>query len=172
MSMKKTDLYKNLAKKIGRDMKSEATPERFAKGSKATPVTAPAPKAPAALKPVQLVCRLPADLVRQLRERALHHEGGVSALVAQALSQHLGVVEAAPVAQAAAKKADAKKPTAKKVAVKKTAAKKAPAKKVAAEKVVAKKAAAKKVAAKKAVAKKAPAKKAAATRKAVVKTRR
>lgn len=93
MTMKKTDLYKALAKKIGRDQKAERTPERFGKAAKATTpaaetATSSAPAAPSP-KPVQVTLRLPAALVAQLRERALAHEGGISGVVADALDKHL-----------------------------------------------------------------------------------
>jgi hypothetical protein len=86
MSMKKTDLYKALAKKVGGQQKAERTPERFGKAAKATPVEEP--KAPAAPKPVQVTLRLPPALVAQLREQALNHEDGISGVVTDALQKH------------------------------------------------------------------------------------
>lgn len=85
MSMKKTDLEKHLAKKLDGRMKASAVPQRFGQGSMAAkekPVQKPAV---AAVKLVAVSCRLPADLVNRLRERAVGHEGGVNALVAQAV---------------------------------------------------------------------------------------
>lgn len=88
MTMKKTDLYKNLAKQIDRKQKAAATPQRFAAGA-----TAAAGKrektAGAAEKLVPLTCRLPAAMVARLRERALQTEGGMNAVLAQALGQWL-----------------------------------------------------------------------------------
>ncbi len=86
MSMKKTDLYKALAKKVGGQQKAERTPERFGKAAKAPPVEEP--KAPAAPKPVQVTLRLPPALVAQLREQALNHEDGISGVVTDALQKH------------------------------------------------------------------------------------
>lgn len=93
MSMKKTDLEKHLAKKLDGRMKSRAVPTRFAQGS-ATAATAAAPAArPAVAKLVPVSFRLPAELVQRLRERAIGHEGGISALAAEALARGL---EASP----------------------------------------------------------------------------
>lgn len=94
MSMKKTDLAKNLAKKIDSRMKSSAMPERFGKGSGKVPATAEQGARPVAAKPVVVTCRLPADLVARLRERAVDHEGGVNGIVGQALEQWLQSTDA------------------------------------------------------------------------------
>jgi hypothetical protein len=86
MSMKRTDLEKNLAKKLDGRMKSGLAPQRYGKGSAAAaksaePVMATAASAP---KPVPVSCRLPADVVAQLRERAASVEGGMSAVLTEA----------------------------------------------------------------------------------------
>ncbi len=87
MSMKKADLEKHLAKKLDGRMKTSAVPQRFGKGSGAAK---PDEKAhPAVARLVPLSCRLPADLVNRVREQAIGREGGMSALVAQALAQWL-----------------------------------------------------------------------------------
>lgn len=100
MSMKKTDLEKHLAKKLDGRLKSSAIPQRFGKGA-ATAVAAKdkpdAQSRPAAAKLVAVSYRLPADLVNRLREHAVDTDGGMSALVAQALEQWL--VAAAPQAK-------------------------------------------------------------------------
>jgi hypothetical protein len=88
MSLKKTDMVKNLAKKLDGQRKSAAIPNRFAKGSAAAANQQPA-KADAAPKPVQVSCRLPADLVQQMRDRAVNVEGGVNTILAQALKRWL-----------------------------------------------------------------------------------
>jgi hypothetical protein len=90
MSMKRTDLEKHLAKKLDGRLKSGAVPQRFGKGAsvaKDKPVAEPERAAVAKLVPVS--CRLPAELVHRLRERALQTEGGMSAAVAQAVEQWL-----------------------------------------------------------------------------------
>jgi len=89
MSMKETDLEKNLAKKLDGRMKSGAVPQRFGPGSAKVKVKAEQNSRPAVAKLVPVSCRLPAELVNRLRERAIGHEGGMSALVAQALEQWL-----------------------------------------------------------------------------------
>jgi hypothetical protein len=88
MSLKKTDLVKKLAKKLDGQMKSTAIPTRFAKGSAAA-AKPEATQPDAAPKPVQVTCRLPADLVQQMRDRAVNVEGGVNTILAQALKRWL-----------------------------------------------------------------------------------
>jgi hypothetical protein len=92
MSMKKTDLVKNLAKKLDGRMKSAGVPRRFAQG--AADAAGKGDKGDkraqeAATKLVPITCRLPAELVARLRERAVAHEGGINALMAQALERAL-----------------------------------------------------------------------------------
>ncbi len=87
MNMKRTDIEKNMAKRLDGKLKSQAIPQRFGGGSAKA---AAAPAAPAVAKLVAVSCRLPAALASQLRQRALTHEGGISALMAAALEQYLG----------------------------------------------------------------------------------
>jgi hypothetical protein len=70
MSMKKTDLEKHLAKKLDGRMKTSAVPQRFGKGSAATKEKPQEKSRPAVAKLVPVSCRLPAELVNRLRERA------------------------------------------------------------------------------------------------------
>ena len=94
MSMKKTDLEKHLAKKLDGRMKANTVPQRFAQGSaKLKEKTEPHAR-PVVAKLVPVSCRLPAELVHRLRERSIAHEGGISALVAQAVDQWLRTVDA------------------------------------------------------------------------------
>ena len=98
MTMKKTDLEKHMAKKLDGRMKSAAVPPRFAQGS-ALPKDKAVPKPPgAAARLVAVSCRLPADLVNRLRERAVAREGGLNAVLAEAAEQWLAAasVRAAP----------------------------------------------------------------------------
>jgi hypothetical protein len=95
MSMKKTDLEKHLAKKLDGRMKSGAVPQRFGKGSAAAKEKPEEKARAAAPKLVAVSCRLPAELVQRMGERALVHEGGMSALVAQAVEQWLATTAAA-----------------------------------------------------------------------------
>ena len=86
MTQKKTDLAKGLAKKIGNQMKSSSVPQRY--GQSATPHKAEPPIP--ATKLVPLTCKLPAPLITRLREQALSHPGGLSGLMAEALTRGLG----------------------------------------------------------------------------------
>ena len=89
MSLKKTDMVKNLAKKLDGKMKSAGIPNRFAQGS-ASLATKPKPaKTDAEARLVQVSCRLPAELVNRLRERAVQVDGGVNTILAQALKHWL-----------------------------------------------------------------------------------
>jgi hypothetical protein len=92
MSLKKTDLVKNLAKKLDGRMKAAGVPRRFAQGA-AEVAAGGANKRDkqeaAAAKLVPITCRLPAELVTRLRERAAGHEGGINALMAQAVERAL-----------------------------------------------------------------------------------
>ena len=89
MSMKKADLEKHLAKKLDGRMKSTSIPKRFAQGSGEGGTKREKPTKEATNKLVSVACRLPADLLNQVRERAASHEGGLNALMAQALEHWL-----------------------------------------------------------------------------------
>jgi hypothetical protein len=96
MSMKKTDLEKHLAKKLDGRMKAQPIPQRFGKASAAVAEPSAVKARPTAPKLVPVACRLPADMVNRLRERAVGFEGGLSALMAQAVAQWLAAAEASP----------------------------------------------------------------------------
>jgi hypothetical protein len=89
MSMKKTDLVKGLAKKLEGRMKTASVPVRFAQGAAAVAEKRDLRAPAAAPKLVPVACRLPAELVNRLRERAVTQEGGVNAVIAQALTHWL-----------------------------------------------------------------------------------
>ncbi len=89
MSMKKTDLVKNLAKKLDGRMKSAGVPDRFAQGAAQAVDKREQRRRDAAAGLVPFACKLPAELVKRLHERAAAHEGGINALVAQALGKAL-----------------------------------------------------------------------------------
>lgn len=93
MSMKKTDLEKNLGKKLDGRLKSQSIPQRFGQGA-GKAVTKKAERANAgSVKLVQVSCRLPAPMATRLRELAIGHEGGVSALIAAAVEQYLAATK-------------------------------------------------------------------------------
>jgi hypothetical protein len=85
MSMKKTDLVKNLAKKLDGRMKAAGVPGRFAQGAVELVDRREQRRRDAAAGLVPFACKLPAELVRQLHVRAAAHEGGVNGTVADAL---------------------------------------------------------------------------------------
>lgn len=95
MSMKKADLEKHLAKKLDGRMKSTSIPKRFAQGSADAGAKREKPAKEATNKLVSVACRLPAELVNRVRERAVSHEGGLNALMAQALERWLDSEKAA-----------------------------------------------------------------------------
>jgi len=90
MIMKKTDLVKNLAKKLDGRLKSAGVPERFAQGAAELVDKREQRRRDAAAGLVPFACKLPAELVKRLNERAATFDGGVNALVAQALEKALG----------------------------------------------------------------------------------
>ncbi len=89
MSMKKTDLEKNKAKKIAGAMKTAVVPDRFAQSAAAATDKRERRTRDAAAGLVPFACKLPAELLKRLNERAAAHEGGVNGLVAQILEKSL-----------------------------------------------------------------------------------
>ncbi|MFN3618410.1 MAG: hypothetical protein ACK4K3_02710 [Aquabacterium sp.] len=132
MSLKKTDLALRMGQKIEGQMKHRGIPQRFAQASTQLS-TRERPAKEAALSLVPISCKLPAPLVRQLREAALQHPGKLNGLMAELLERALAPQTVATPRQAStptaapAKKATAKAP-AQNAPVKKPAAKKAAAK--------------------------------------------
>ena len=88
MNMKRTDIEKNKAKKLDGKLKSQAIPQRFG-GASSKAAAAPAPASAPVIKLVPVSCRLPAPLATALRQRAETHEGGISALIAEAVEKYL-----------------------------------------------------------------------------------
>ncbi len=88
--MKKTDLVKHLAKKLDGRMKAAGVPDRFAQGAADASDRREQRRRDAAAGLVPFACKLPAELVKRLQERAAGHEGGLNALVAQLLQQAPG----------------------------------------------------------------------------------
>ena len=91
MSMKKTDLEKNMAKKIAGSMKAAGVPDRFGHNTAASAALDKRERRTrdAAAGLVPFACKLPGDLLKRLHERSAAHEGGVNALVAQLLAEGL-----------------------------------------------------------------------------------
>lgn len=89
MSLKKTDLAKNMALKIDGRMKATGVPSRFAKGAAEIASQREQRQREASPKLVAITCKLPPELAKRVRERALSQEGGVSAVIAEALGHWL-----------------------------------------------------------------------------------
>lgn len=87
MSLKKTDLARNLALKLESRRKGAATPDRFAQGAAGAAEKREQRKRDAAAGLVPFACKLPAELVRSLQERAASHEGGLNGLAAELLGR-------------------------------------------------------------------------------------
>ncbi|HZE91892.1 MAG TPA: hypothetical protein VE029_09345 [Rhizobacter sp.] len=90
MSMKKSDLDKNMGRKISGQMKAAGVPDRFAQGAADAVDRREQRKRDSAAGLVPFACKLPADLTKRLQERAAAHEGGMNALVAALLVKALG----------------------------------------------------------------------------------
>lgn len=89
MSMKKTDLAKNLALKISGQMKAAGTPGRFGQAASEVVDRKEQRRRDAAAGLVPFACKLPSDLVKKINERAISHEGGVNALLAELIGKGL-----------------------------------------------------------------------------------
>lgn len=89
MTQKKTDLVKNLAKKLDGRMKSTGVPTRFAQGASEVGQARAQRRGEGETKLVAVTCKLPPELAKRLRERAIATEGGVNHLVAEALTRWL-----------------------------------------------------------------------------------
>ncbi len=124
LRMKKTDLVKNLEKKIKGKMQAAGVPGRFAEGAAQLPDRREQRKLDQAAGLVPFAVKLHGDLVKQLQALAEAGDGNLNALVDGLLRAGLA---AEPVVA-----------TAKSVATQKAAATKAPAKKAPAKKAAAK----------------------------------
>ena len=89
MSMKKSDLDKQLGQKIGGRMKATAIPTRFAQGAADTPDRREQRRRDAEAGLVAFASTLPTPLVERLRERSTGHPGGINGLLAELLEKAL-----------------------------------------------------------------------------------
>jgi len=121
LRMKKTDLVKNLEKKIKGKMQAAGVPGRFGEGAAQLPDRREQRKLDQAAGLVPFAVKLHGDLVKQLQALAEAGDGNLSALVdgllRAGLSSQPASAEAAP-QPVAVKKAPAKKVPAKKAAAK------------------------------------------------------
>ncbi|GAB2924737.1 hypothetical protein GCM10027093_75310 [Paraburkholderia jirisanensis] len=88
MAMKKTDLEKNKALKLTHSMNA-ARSERFGKGAAETPDRREQRKLDQAKGLVPFACKLNAELVNELKERAATHPEGMTGLVEELLRRGL-----------------------------------------------------------------------------------
>lgn len=133
LRMKKTDLVKNLEKKIKGKMQAAGVPGRFAEGAAQLPDRREQRKLDQAAGLVPFAVKLHGELVKQLQALAAAGDGNLNALVDRLLRAGLSTQPAS--AEAAPKPVAAKKTPAKTVEppAAKAPAKKAPAKKAAAK---------------------------------------
>lgn len=89
MTLKKTDLARQLETKIEGQRKQAGTPGRFGTQAAALPDRKLQRKLDAAAGLVAFACKLPAPLAQQLRDRAAQHEGGLNALMVDVLTRGL-----------------------------------------------------------------------------------
>lgn len=89
MTLRKSDLAKNLGKKIEGQRRALTIPGRFADEAARPPDRRQQRKIDAAAGLVPFACKLPADLVDQLRERAVEHPAGLNSLVSELLRKGL-----------------------------------------------------------------------------------
>ena len=87
MAMKKFDLEKNKALKLGNEMKQSLSADRFGKASSLQPQLdrREQRKLDQAKGLVPFACKLPDSLVDQLKERAASHPEGMNGLIAELL---------------------------------------------------------------------------------------
>ena len=85
MSMKKTDLAKNMFARIDGSMRTAGASGRFGQGGAEVVDKRERRRVDAAAGLVPFACKLPAELVARLQERGAAHAGGVNGLVAELL---------------------------------------------------------------------------------------
>ena len=89
MSMKRTDIEKQLAKKVDARMKAAGVPGRFAQGAVDAVDRREQRRRDSAAGLLPFACKLPGELVRELQARAVEHPGGLNALMAELLAPAL-----------------------------------------------------------------------------------
>jgi len=89
MSMKKSDLDKQLGKKVGGQMKVAGAAGRFGQGAGEVVDRREQRRLDAAAGLVPFACKLPTDLANTLREKSAGREDGINGLVAELLKKAL-----------------------------------------------------------------------------------
>ncbi len=87
MTLKKTDLYKNLAHKVDQERRRELTPDRFAQGAALD--RKEQRKLDQAKGLIPFACKLDKHLVEQLREQAVSRQIDINEVVDQLLRKAL-----------------------------------------------------------------------------------
>ena len=90
MSMKKSDLDKQLGSKIGGRIHGSGPAARFGQGADAVVDRREQRRLDAAAGLVPFACKLPSELASALRERAAAHPEGMNGAVAELLRKALG----------------------------------------------------------------------------------
>lgn len=90
MTMKKTDIEKNKALKLGNQLKLSTAVDRFGKSASPVPLDRREQrKLDQAKGLVPFACKLNADLVEQLKARAATHPEGMTGLLTELLTPSL-----------------------------------------------------------------------------------
>lgn len=89
MSMKKSDLDRLMASKIGGQMKAAGAPGRFGAGAATPPDRREQRRLDAAAGLVPFACKLPGELAATLREQGSAHADGLNGAVAELLRKAL-----------------------------------------------------------------------------------
>ena len=89
MSMKKSDLDKAMAKKIGGQVKAHGPAARFGQGASEQVDRREQRRVDAAAGLVAFACKLPSELAEAVRERGAAHAEGVNGAVADLLRKAL-----------------------------------------------------------------------------------
>jgi hypothetical protein len=87
--MKLTDLHKNQALKIAGEVRHGGVSDRYGKGASQVLDRKEQRKLDAAAGLIPFACKLPAELVKQLQERALAASAGLNETVADLLKKGL-----------------------------------------------------------------------------------
>ena len=89
MSMKKSDLDKQLGKKVGGQMRVAGAAGRFGQGVSEVVDRREQRRLDAEAGLVAFACKLPMPIVERLRERSTGHPGGINGLLAELLEKAL-----------------------------------------------------------------------------------
>lgn len=89
MSMTRNELEKKRGLKISGQMGAAGIPDRFAAGATGAIDKREQRKLDQAAGLIPFACKLPAELVKQIQEQGLAHEGGINAVIAELLAKAL-----------------------------------------------------------------------------------